>query len=126
MKHFTGPFGLPGIANASRLNAGGDGTLRLVNIPSFEVGDLEYVDELWLIRLDELETFLVRKLAAAGSVTLDIGSHLDTFEIPALDGVEYLELTGNFTEWVVLFIPGPYVLAATNKRYCQRELWDTA
>jgi hypothetical protein len=59
-------------------------------------------------------------------VTLDIGSHLDTLEIPVLDRVEYLELTGNLTEWVVLSIPGPYVLAATNERYCQRELWGTA
>jgi hypothetical protein len=57
MGAFTGPFVLPGIANASRLNAGDDGTLRSVDIPSFEMADLEYVDELWLIRLDELRRF---------------------------------------------------------------------
>ncbi|KAL2826158.1 hypothetical protein BJY01DRAFT_150621 [Aspergillus pseudoustus] len=62
------------------------------------MADLEYVDDLWMIRLDELETFSVPKLASAGSVTLDIGSHLDTLEMPVLEQVEYLDLKGNFTK----------------------------
>jgi len=113
--NFTESFILPGVTNASRLSAGGDGTSRPVNIPSFEMADLEYVDELWMIRLDELETFSVPKLASAGSVTLDIGSHLDTLEMPVLEQVEYLDVKGNFTESVVLFIPSLCVAAAANE-----------
>ncbi|KAL4946511.1 hypothetical protein BDV06DRAFT_218232 [Aspergillus oleicola] len=102
--NYTRPFVLPGIANVSTLSGGSD-TSRPLNIPSFEMADLEYVDYLWLYQLDKLETFSVPKLASAGSVTLDIGSHIDTLEMPVLEQIEYLDLKGNFTECVVCCTP---------------------
>ncbi|KAL2813892.1 hypothetical protein BJX63DRAFT_431750 [Aspergillus granulosus] len=95
---FAGPFVLPGIINASRIVGGSDGSGRSLDISSFEMPDLEFVDYLTLEQLDELETFSVPSLASAGSITLDVGSHIDIIDMPVLGETKALSLKGNLTD----------------------------
>jgi hypothetical protein len=99
MPEFSGPFVLPGIVNISKLSTGSDGSREPINVPSIEMPDLVYAKDLFLHRLDSLETFSVPKLASLGWATVDIPSHIDTFEMPALEeSVGGMSLMGNLTE----------------------------
>ncbi|KAL2787214.1 hypothetical protein BJX66DRAFT_341407 [Aspergillus keveii] len=96
---FSGPFVLPGIVNISKLSTGSDGSREPINVPSIEMPDLVYAKDLFLHRLDSLETFSVPKLATLGWATVDIPSHIDTFEMPALEeSVGGMSLMGNLTD----------------------------
>ncbi|KAL3455868.1 hypothetical protein BJX64DRAFT_281777 [Aspergillus heterothallicus] len=59
--------------------------------------DLEYIDDLWLVNLDKLETFDVPKLTSSGGITLDVEAHM-ALEMPALEEILVMSVTGNFTD----------------------------
>ncbi|KAL4885996.1 hypothetical protein BJY04DRAFT_179656 [Aspergillus karnatakaensis] len=96
--NFTGPFSLPGIVNVSELIAGSDGSGRLLDIPSFELPDLEYAKRLYLQLGDNLETLSAPKLVSAESLSVYTPAHLDVLDVPALKEVYYLTLRGNFSD----------------------------
>ena len=94
--NFTEPFVLPGIINASDITGGSAG--RPLSIPSFEMPDLEHIDDLSLVRLDQLETFDVPKLMSARAIRLGSDASM-ALEMPALEEVSVMELKGNLTAW---------------------------
>ncbi|KAL3462678.1 hypothetical protein BJX64DRAFT_288142 [Aspergillus heterothallicus] len=98
-QEFTSAFVLPGIVNVSNIYAGSHGGFHGVDIPSFDMPDLEYAHFLSLERMDSLESFSVPKIRSlAAGATLGVPSHLDVLKMPALEQSGGLSLTGNFTD----------------------------
>ncbi|KAL4982739.1 hypothetical protein BDW68DRAFT_182268 [Aspergillus falconensis] len=93
---FSGPFVLPNIVN---ITYGVDDEYGYpVRITSFDMPDLENAGGIDLSPLPVLESWSVPKLSSIGYILLDIPSHLESLQFPALREAKNIRIAGNLTE----------------------------
>jgi hypothetical protein len=98
-RDFTGQFILPNITRITfGIVAAGGEYDDPIPISSFEMPDLEHVGYIDLETLTRLEKWSAPKLLSVEWISLNVHSHLDRLEFPALRQVEKVRVRGNFTE----------------------------